>query len=704
MLTDANSSNPSDWPKELAELREIDSLLQCNICFSYIETAMILPTCSHNYCSLCIRKYLSYKSNCPTCNTPVLEPELRNNRVLDNLVKNFISVRKKLLKSVVANSESSKIEEETTNTRAEPSVTQAGEPIPSTSTAVREETGQTEVKDTDVICCNNTVSIGNSFKKVKSPTNAKKLQKNPSLQDFLQKSPESVRPGVADAGSDITMQEMTSSNLSVAAAQRNILKADCPVCGVSVPQQNINTHLDMCLAGSEKKESLRSSGKRKPLPKLVHTLMSDKDLRKKLKEYNLSVLGNRQALVKRLQEYTLLYNSQCDSENPKSVAAIVKEVENAEKTRTQLASTSKQSKLVFGKGESEEIIEKKKQEYAKEHSTQFQQLIEGIKMRRNKAKSQKTETAIKECESSTTPAASKSDTLQAEPSGATQMELASELPEKHQETASESENKTGPSVVSHVDSACVESTVAMETDQVAQIKPVDSGIDEKTTHSTPSSTEKGELTLPLGKKPFHNLGENVMNFTDSDSDFSTNAFPVAGSSSSSKSKGKTPARGKRRKKVFKEKLELPSNKDNSEIQEQQTEPAGPVIDSSEDSKESTPSPSIFEMATPLSSQSSGPLFGGPTDDEDTPDSPALTPSLGFAPTETTSQQSGCSDVMQKVHLTQLTPNSPVIEAPPRRTLRKRKNEQESTASGGDQPTSSNEFANTRRKRRRANKN
>lgn len=32
---------------------------------------------------------------------------------------------------------------------------------------------------------------------------------------------------------------------------------DCPVCGVHVPENHINTHLDNCLSREEKKEGLR---------------------------------------------------------------------------------------------------------------------------------------------------------------------------------------------------------------------------------------------------------------------------------------------------------------------------------------------------------------------------------------------------------------------------------------------------------------
>lgn len=54
------------------------------------------------------------------------------------------------------------------------------------------------------------------------------------------------------------------------------------------------------------------------MPKVVYNLLSDRDLKKKLKEHGLSSHGSRQQLIKRHQEFVHVYNAQCDSLNPKS--------------------------------------------------------------------------------------------------------------------------------------------------------------------------------------------------------------------------------------------------------------------------------------------------------------------------------------------------------------------------------------------------
>ena len=119
-----------------------------------------------------------------------------------------------------------------------------------------------------------------------------------------------------------------------------ILAVKCPVCGMEMSQQMINSHLDHCLKPSSSFSnklpikpadvSLSTSTKTSTtvkslprLPKLVFSVMKDKELKKKLKDYNLSTQGTRLVMVARLQEFTLQYNAQCDSLNPKTGTCVV---------------------------------------------------------------------------------------------------------------------------------------------------------------------------------------------------------------------------------------------------------------------------------------------------------------------------------------------------------------------------------------------
>ncbi|XP_012781385.2 E3 ubiquitin-protein ligase RAD18 isoform X1 [Ochotona princeps] len=356
------------WPPGLAVLKPVDDLLRCGICFEYFNIAMMIPQCSHNYCSLCIRKFLSYKTQCPTCCVTVTEPDLKNNRVLDELVKSLNFARDRLLQlalesppvSPVSSSAKRLAVRAPTSVASRPPaklasrpmdsflIREGASPAPEPLSAEKEST-LTPQKDLG----SSAESTGTCFSEPMTPS-----------------SSEARRP---ETPSTSTLKQVT--------------KVDCPVCGVSIPENHINKHLDSCLSREEKKESLRSSvHKRKPLPKTVYNLLSDRDLKKKLKQHGLSIQGSKQQLIKRHQEFVHMYNAQCDALHPKSAAEIVQELENMEKTRMRLeASKLNESVMVFTKDQTEEEIDEIHSKYRKKHHSEFQRLVDQAKKGYKKA-------------------------------------------------------------------------------------------------------------------------------------------------------------------------------------------------------------------------------------------------------------------------------------------------------------------------------
>uniref|UniRef100_H2L525 RING-type E3 ubiquitin transferase n=1 Tax=Oryzias latipes TaxID=8090 RepID=H2L525_ORYLA len=344
----------ADLPASLACLKNVDSLLRCPICFDYVNISM-MTKCSHNFCSLCIRKFLSYKLQCPVCNTVSMS---------------VTSVSTFLQQLIKANFDSPPISPKT--------------PASVAKCQTPREKGQKP-----------TSSILSHFfqKKVKSPSGRE------AHQDIQSRELQTAQPG--NSGNVQTGQLRTSvvikeepmdvedsSTLTFGAVKHEdmasyssrfhmtnpspskdvkpVIKVECPVCSVSVSQHFINKHLDSCLTRGEKKESLRSSlGKaRRPMAKLVYNLLSMQELRRRLKECQLSVQGSRDQLVRRHQDFIHLFNAECDSLNPKSVEEIAKEVEANEKMRSQLQGKIKPV-MVFSKNHSEEEIEAMHSNYSK---------------------------------------------------------------------------------------------------------------------------------------------------------------------------------------------------------------------------------------------------------------------------------------------------------------------------------------------------
>jgi E3 ubiquitin-protein ligase RAD18 len=90
-------SDSTDWLDTLlASLAPIDASLRCQVCKDFYKTPMI-TSCSHTFCSLCIRRCLANDGKCPACRTTEQENKLRSNWAIEGLVDEFIKARPSLL-------------------------------------------------------------------------------------------------------------------------------------------------------------------------------------------------------------------------------------------------------------------------------------------------------------------------------------------------------------------------------------------------------------------------------------------------------------------------------------------------------------------------------------------------------------------------------------------------------------------------------
>jgi DNA repair protein Rad18 len=90
-------SDSTDWlTTPLESFAPVDAALRCQVCKEFYKTPMI-TSCSHTFCSLCIRRCLSSDGKCPTCRAPEQELKLRSNWVIEELVDAFERARPKAL-------------------------------------------------------------------------------------------------------------------------------------------------------------------------------------------------------------------------------------------------------------------------------------------------------------------------------------------------------------------------------------------------------------------------------------------------------------------------------------------------------------------------------------------------------------------------------------------------------------------------------
>ncbi|XP_065937906.1 micronuclear linker histone polyprotein [Magallana gigas] len=358
--------SPKDW--SYLEMKEIDSLLRCPICYDFMHTAMILPECSHTFCSFCIRQHLSHTNQCPACNHGACENNLRNNRLVDDLIVQFKAIRSLLLEITQKHSNEKDSDLNQSNeTVLQESKTQKKLPNSKTITSI-----PTTVKD-DVIDLISEDGEG----KEEDESEDWKLRENKENQGIS--TPGKSLPD-RDGGGELSTPRNQRSSLQSMFSPSPKQMVSCPVCGLSLREGAMNDHLDLCLWGEEKKSALRKpTPKRKPMAKLVYNLMSERDIKKKLKEVGLSTAGDKKTLVRRHHDFVMLYNSECDALKPKSVQEIVKEVEKTENIRNR--SRTDHSRLLIEKNSSPATIEKAQKIYMKKHKSHFSDLIAETKKR-----------------------------------------------------------------------------------------------------------------------------------------------------------------------------------------------------------------------------------------------------------------------------------------------------------------------------------
>lgn len=93
-----NLADSSDWLNTpVSSLGPVEGALRCQICKDFFDTPM-MTSCSHTFCSLCIRRCLTNDAKCPACRAPDQEIKLRSNGAIQELVEAFKIARPSILR------------------------------------------------------------------------------------------------------------------------------------------------------------------------------------------------------------------------------------------------------------------------------------------------------------------------------------------------------------------------------------------------------------------------------------------------------------------------------------------------------------------------------------------------------------------------------------------------------------------------------
>ena len=90
--------DPTDWlDTPLNGFSRLESSLHCQICKDFFTTPMI-TSCSHTFCSLCIRRCLTEDGICPSCRASDQIIRLRPNCTVQEILDSFLAAREVALK------------------------------------------------------------------------------------------------------------------------------------------------------------------------------------------------------------------------------------------------------------------------------------------------------------------------------------------------------------------------------------------------------------------------------------------------------------------------------------------------------------------------------------------------------------------------------------------------------------------------------
>ncbi|PAV23316.1 dna repair [Pyrrhoderma noxium] len=318
----ASVSDPTDFPSENVApgLRKIDESLRCRICGEIFDAPMTLQ-CGHSFCSVCVRRSLRDRKECPQCRNPAEEIHLMKIVQLEELGHSWRVAREFMLKQISETSRLTKLLEETQRNLERP--------------RKRRRVGKEGPDSHD------------------SPSPMGSRRKDRSL--YLDDSSEIA---MEDIESRSPLECIPSSDVEENEPEIQLDQdVQCPLCSKLVKLKLVNPHIDSGCeryiitselnrpqsssksAWSNVFDSHAKKGRDKRLdeyserlPKQNYSVVKDKRLRELLADYQLATTGSREQLIARHSQFVLLFNANLDrsAQTRKSLKELRKEIQKWE--------------------------------------------------------------------------------------------------------------------------------------------------------------------------------------------------------------------------------------------------------------------------------------------------------------------------------------------------------------------------------------
>ncbi|EME78596.1 uncharacterized protein MYCFIDRAFT_205100 [Pseudocercospora fijiensis CIRAD86] len=341
----------TDWiGTSVPDLAALENALHCQICKEFYDTPMI-TTCSHTFCSRCIRTSLSSDGKCPVCRASDQASKLRNNWAIQEVVATFINARPKALE--LARKAQQDIEHPKRKGKRK----------------------RTAVDDSDEVVEGETLG--------RTTRSKSRRMANPQSSQ-----PEAIEIEDSEDGGDESFQpdaepERPADGLVA-----------CPLgCGKRMKEEEVFNHLDKCedeqtqASKAKSKTNLNGVASKPPsrqnsrpqdrINELSYGMLKETALAKKLKEQGLPNFGSKQLLISRHKEWVNIWNANCDSNDPRSRRDLLRDLEVWERTQ---GGKAPQGNVLSGSVMRKDFDGAS---YAKRHRDDFSRLIADAKRKKN---------------------------------------------------------------------------------------------------------------------------------------------------------------------------------------------------------------------------------------------------------------------------------------------------------------------------------
>ncbi|CAO2654803.1 Nn.00g115360.m01.CDS01 [Neocucurbitaria sp. VM-36] len=329
----------TDWlSTSLPTFEPLEAALRCEVCKEFY-TNPVITSCSHTFCSICIRRCIATDGKCPSCKTGCSSDKLAPNIAVREVVLRFQEARPKAL----ALAREDKEERD------------------AISSGKKRKLDETDLEEDENV----------------RHTRSRQTRSRGHRNEESNEAPIEVADSEDDGDEEFLPEGM----------------AKCPICNKQMKAEQVYNHLDVC-PGQDASQGRSTRSRTKivfptalqrrqkeasppptRLSQLNYAMLKEGALRKKLQEIGIPNWGSKDLLKRRHIEWLNIYNSNCDADDNvrKSKKQLLKELEEWEQTQGGKAD-SRESKIMRkdfdGNG------------YAKSHKSDFDDLIARARQKR----------------------------------------------------------------------------------------------------------------------------------------------------------------------------------------------------------------------------------------------------------------------------------------------------------------------------------